>query len=127
MLFYVYSYLIVLICHTCLFSSTDMLPVTLCILSKNNKLCELTMATLVYEFFERTLLRIQVIPFASYVDKLVERVTLNLNPRYILGSLRKVRQIKTERIQPTLVIADTLGTVIWVIFLAPRNSGVREK
>ena len=71
------------------------------------------MATLVSEFFERTLLRIQVIPFASYVDKLLERVTLNLNPRYILGSLRKVRQIKTERIQSTLVIADTLGTVIW--------------
>ena len=76
-----------------------MLPVTHCMFSKNSKLCELTMATLVYEFFERTLQRIQVVPLATYVDKLLlQRVTLNLNPRYTLGPLRKVRQIKTERI-----------------------------
>ena len=88
MLFYEYIYLIVLICHTCSFSSTDMLPVALCIFSKNSKLCELTMATLVCEFFEWTLLRIKVIAFASYVDKLLlERVALNLNPRYTLGPL----------------------------------------
>ena len=57
------------------------------------------MATLVCEFFEWTLLRIKVIAFASYVDKLLlERVALNLNPRYTLGPLWKVHQIKTERI-----------------------------